>query len=313
MIKTKVGIIFSKEFIGNEPLGHIGSKLPVYLRLLELCQKEGWEAYVVTRKTYERNGIFNGVWLFKSGKFEQVKEPVKIDILYDRSAGVKFPPEGEENLKVINRRDFKILCWDKWLAFQKIGKYMPKTFWVGDYKNVKKILPKIKTDFVVLKPFNGLKGLGIYIGSKAKALEFSPSEKYSQYIAQEFVNTEDGIKGICDGRHDIRVAIVNAKPVWCHVRIPAEGSLKANVAAGGELKELNYQKLPPSLQKIVNEISQKFFKEYDNPVYSIDFGIDKDGTPKIFEFNDQMGFPRWEMKNRDIFLKSLINNFKQKI
>jgi glutathione synthase/RimK-type ligase-like ATP-grasp enzyme len=314
MKKYNFGIVFSKEFKGSTPLGHIGSKLPVYLRLLKLCQREGWGVYVVTRKTYQRDGVFNGVWLFKSGKFQQIRKPIKIDILYDRSAGVKFPPEGEEKLKAVNIRSFKILCWDKWLAYKKFGKYMPKTVWVGDYKkNVKKVLPEIKTNFVVLKPFNGLKGLGIYIGLKEKALEFSPSEKYSQYIAQEFVDTVKGIKEICDGRHDIRVAIINAKPVWCHVRIPAEGSLKANVAGGGTLKEIDYKNLPSSLQKIVEEISKKFAKEYDNPVYSIDFGIDKDGTPKIFELNDQIGFPKWEMKNRDTFLLELVSNFKEKL
>ena len=34
---------------------------------------------------------------------------------------------------------------------------------------------------------------------------------------------------------------------------------------------------------------------------------------KIFEINDQIGFPRWEMKNRDIFLKALVLNFKSKL
>jgi len=45
----------------------------------------------------------------------------------------------------------------------------------------------------------------------------------------------------------------------------------------------------------------------------LDFGINEKGEPKIFEINDQIGFPRWEMKNRDVFLKALVENFRSKI
>ena len=33
----------------------------------------------------------------------------------------------------------------------------------------------------------------------------------------------------------------------------------------------------------------------------------------IFEINDQIGFPLWEMKKRDLFLKELVKNFKKKL
>ena len=52
---------------------------------------------------------------------------------------------------------------------------------------------------------------------------------------------------------------------------------------------------------------------YDNPAYSLDFGIGKDGIPKIFEINDQIGFPKWEMKQRDVFLKELVYDFARKL
>ncbi len=69
MTQINFGICFSKDFVGNDPLGHIGIKLPVYLRFLEFCKDEGWGVYVLTRKTYKGNSVFNGAWIFNKEKF----------------------------------------------------------------------------------------------------------------------------------------------------------------------------------------------------------------------------------------------------
>lgn len=305
--------MFSKGFAGNSPLGHIGAKLPVYLQLLELFQKENWNAYVLTRKTHIGEGVFDGVWKYSNGKFIKIGKKVKMNLVYDRSAGVKFPPDDDNNVVWVNNKKFKTLAWDKWAAYKAIGEYMPKTFLVNDESEIKSATSKIKTDIVVLKPFNGLKGIGIYIGDKKGALEFKFNKKYKPYIAQEFVDTSNGIPRITQGRHDLRIVIVNGKVVWCHVRIPMEGTFLANAAQGGNLTEVDYKLVPNSVKEIVKEVSKLFTKEYDNPLYSLDFGIDKNGLPKIFEINDQMGFPKPDMKNKDIFLNGLVENFKIKL
>jgi hypothetical protein len=307
-----VGLCFSKPLAEIDPLAHITSKYSVYTRLLDFMAQKGWQIYVFTRKTYQGNGVFQGAWVYQNGKFSIEKNNVKADLVYDRSAGVNFPPGGDESVIWVNRRDFKVLAWDKWLAYQKIGKYMPQTIWIENRDEVETVISQIKSDWVVLKPFNGLKGLGIFIGSKADALNFKLDQKYKNYIAQEFVDTSKGIKGITGGRHDLRVAIVNGKAVWCHVRIPPEDSFLANAAQGGELTELDYDTVPGSVKEIVKEISEEFYREYDNPIYSLDFGL-QDGQPYIFEINDQIGFPKWEMKNRDAFLKALVDNFESKL
>ena len=312
MTNYKVGMAFSKDFQGNTPLGHIGVKLPVYIRLLELCEAKGWEVYVLTKKTYKGNGVFEGSWKFSKGKFEKIKSPVKIDLVYDRSAGVKFPPDVDESTIWVNTRAFKVLCWDKWKAYRKIGSFMPKTFLVEKEEDLQLILQKIRTQWVVIKPYNGLKGLGVFIGPKDKAKNFKFGKKYKHYIAQEFLDTSSGIPEITEGLHDLRVAIVNKGAVWSHVRVPKTGSYMANAAAGGILTEVDYSLVPESVKKIVTEVSERFYKQYDNPCYSIDFGIDLDGVPKIFEINDQIGFPRWEMNNRDNFLFELTSGFENK-
>lgn len=310
---TKVGVLFSKPLEDVNPLSHIVSKYSVYTRFLDLMAQKGWDVYVLTRKTYKGNGVFEGGWSYKDGKFEIDRENIKIDLVYDRSAGVNFPPEGDDSIIWVNRREFKVLAWDKWAAYQKLGSYMPQTIWVDSQDEVKEAVEKIKSDWVVLKPFNGLKGLGIFIGPKDKALEFKLDPKYKSYIAQEFVDTSGGLEGITSGMHDLRVAIVNGKPVWSHVRVPASGHYTANAAGGGILTEIDYKtQVPESIKKIVDEVSQMFSNEYDNPIYSLDFGLMKD-KPYIFEINDQIGFPKWEMKNRDNFLSELVRNFEVKL
>lgn len=311
-MKKKVGICFSKELQGETPLSHIVGKLDVYIRLLELMEVEGWEVYVLTRKTYRGNGVFEGGWLFMGGGFVLVKDKLKIDVVYDRTGGVDFPLP-DDRLEVINEREFKILAWDKWATYKVIGNYMPQTILVKEKRDLSKVLSEIKSDTVVLKPINGLKGIGIYIGPKKRAMEFEFSKKYPQYIAQEFIDTNSGIEGVTDGMHDLRIVIVNGAPVWCHVRVPADGSLLANAAQGGSLTEVDYQDVPGKINKMVRDISEIFSAKYRNPIYSLDFGIGKDGTPYVFEVNDQMGFPKWGMKNRDVFLQGIIKNIKARL
>jgi len=311
-MKKKVGICFSKELQGETPLSHIVGKLDVYLRLLELMADAGWEVYVLTRKTYYGNGVFEGGWLFNKGKFILVKNRLKIDLVYDRTGGIDFPLPNDD-LSVINDREFKILAWDKWETSKIIGKYMPQTILVKERKDLTKVLSEIKSDTVVLKPTNGLKGIGIYIGPKNGAMEFEFSKKYPRYIAQEFIDTDGGIPGVTDGMHDLRIVIVNGVPVWCHVRVPADGSLLANAAQGGNLTEVDYQNVPDNIKDIVSEVSKIFTGKFSNPIYSLDFGIGKDGKPYIFEVNDQMGFPKWGMKNRDVFLREIIKSIKSRL
>jgi len=169
----KVGICFSREFKGNFPLSHIGKKLPVYLRLLSLCQQQGWQVFVLTRKTYQGRGIFQGAWQFKNNSFKRKSAKMKIDLIYDLTGGIKFPWQNDRGVKVVNKRNFKILCNSKWQTFQKIGRFMPKTFWLGEKENLVSVIPKIKTSWIVLKPDNGLKGIGVFVGSKEEAKNFS--------------------------------------------------------------------------------------------------------------------------------------------
>ena len=307
-----IGIVFSSELKEINLEKQMGKKYPVYLRFFDFLRGEGWNVFILTRKTYLGKGVFKGGYFYKErGKFKLFLGQIKTSSIYDRSGGVKFPPAEEPDLPVVNMRAFKIFCWDKWQAYLRLKEYMPRTFWVGREENLPKVLPKIKTKMVVLKPYNGLKGLGVFIGDKKEALNFHFLEKYPLYITQHFVDTSGGIAGLIRGLHDLRVVIVNKKIVWSHIRTPPPGSFKANVAGGGEIKEIDCQKIPLVVRNICLKIAEDFYTEFNNPVFSVDFGLENN-KPFIFELNDQIGFPRWEMKARDFFLKELVKRLINK-
>jgi len=76
---------------------------------------------------------------------------------------------------------------------------------------------------VVLKPLNGLMGLGIFVGPKEKAVDFEFDRKYSEYIVQEFVDTSGGFLGLVEGFHDLRVVIINGKDSLVSFANPPQG------------------------------------------------------------------------------------------
>jgi glutathione synthase/RimK-type ligase-like ATP-grasp enzyme len=357
MAKQKtIGIVFSHLASKKDPLSRVGKKRVVYLEFLKKCIEKGFYTVVVSRKYYQSSGIFDIYWtLSTQDVLEKVNSKIKVDLAYDRTGGLHFPLV-DDPLRVVDNREFKVLAWNKWLQFQEIGQYMPKTVLV-DKLDLSASLSELKTDMVVMKPVNGLRGLGIFIGNKSDALDFkfpknetsspfaenqerklvdecdgfllrrdfTPDEAIGKnpdrkvegvsYIAQEFVETKGGISGITKSRHDLRVVIINNKIVWSHVRIPKEGNLKANVSGGngGELCEVEVSKLPKSVVEICDVVSKDFYKKYDNPIYSLDFGFDESGKPYIFEINDQIGFPQMYMKAKDAFLDELVENFRSKL
>lgn len=309
----KLGLVFSKPADMADPFEPLGEKRPVYEDFMERCEKAGLEPFVVTTKTYEGSGLFKGYWKVTGRrKIEFHNQTVKVDVAYDRSGGLKFPPE-DDNLRVVDNREFKILCWNKWKAYQAIGQYMPRTWWVGERKNLEKVLGESKLSFVVLKPYDGLKGMGVFIGTSKDALDFKFLDTKPNYILQEFVETSGGIAGLTPGRHDLRVVIINGKIVWSHIRTPLRGTYKANVARGGHLREITIKDIPGTVRKSALEIAKDFTERYDKPVFSLDFGIGQDGSPKVFEVNDQIGFPREFMQSKDVFLDELVKNLKSKI
>ena len=144
---------------------------------------------------------------------------------------------------------------------------------------------------------------------KGDNIEFGTPNELKKYrikkavLIQEFKETEAGIPGLCKGRHDMRIVIIDGKIVWATIRQPKGKSFLANVAKGGSIKEIEIKDVPKSLTPIIKDLTKIFKKKYFNPIFSIDFGFEN-GKPFIYEINDQIGFPLPKMK-KNIFVEEL--------
>ena len=188
----------------------------------------------------------------------------------------------------------------------RLGRFMPRSFVI---KNQEELLSQLKSlegaPLAVLKPAKGMQGKGILI-DKPENLAHVVLEENSEYVLQEFVDTSQGIPGITEGYHDLRIVVVNGKITLAHVRTPKEGSLLANVALGGSIEEVPLEKIPSFILSCVQEIQAVIDEEFDFPLYSIDFGIQAGSQPFVFELNDQIGFPSEKMNSSELFIENTI-------
>lgn len=254
---------------------------------------------------------FKNALHYEKGAFRKHAGTIIAAAILDRSGGLFFPP-AEINKKVLNCLAFKKLCCDKNLTYAAIGKFMPKNFEVADKKELLKYLKKFNpASLAVLKPARGMCGKDILIQRPAalSSAKLIPGKKYA---LQEFVDTSSGIKGITKSRHDLRIVIVEGVPILAHIRTPKKGSLLANVAQGGKIKEIPIRKIPARVLKTVKNIQKIINRKYFYPLYSIDFGLDEKGKPFVFELNDQIGFPRENMRGAKHFTEALILSLKKR-
>lgn len=309
--KRKIIVMyFKKERFGQDPFLKFGKKRSVYRYFFQKGREMGFDMYLASGPdSYLSNLNFKNPAFFNGEIFSVHNKIIKADAIYDRSGGVSFPPP-KIDLKVLNCSKFKILCNDKNLMYQYFSQFMPRSFAIETPADLKSFLKKFDSDsLVVLKPAKGLGGKNIII-DKVADLNKVILEKEKTYVLQEFIDTSYGIKGLTEETHDLRVVIANGKIVLSHLRTPKKGSLLANVAQGGAIREIPIKKIPLSVLKTVLKMQKLIDKKFNFPVYSIDFGVTRKG-PLIFELNDQIGFPSEKMKNAKNFVKATIHSLKK--
>lgn len=152
------------------------------------------------------------------------------------------------------------------------------------------------------------KGIIIDFPSNMGSVELDPTKKY---VLQEFVDTSKGIPSITSGHHDIRIIIVNGKITLTHVRTPQKGSFLANVAQGGSIREILPEDIPDFIKDIAKNIQSIIDTNFNFPLYSIDFGVQDQRTPFVFELNDQIGFPRENMRQHTDFIDGLLDSLER--
>ncbi len=127
-------------------------------------------------------------------------------------------------------------------------------------------------------------------------------------LFQEFIDTKNGIAGICDSYHDLRLATVNGVIALTHVRIPEQGSLIANYAQGATIRELATADIPENVMSFYRDVSAKIAERFSDPMYTMDIGIGADGRPLLFEINGTTAFPWPEFESKDFFIENLADH-----
>jgi hypothetical protein len=294
---------------GSDPFFNFAHKKNVYYYFFEYGKKSGLDMYLASGKENYLGGLnFKNPLFFNGINFEARGEIICADAIYDRSGGLKFPPP--EIKKILNTIEFKTLCNDKNCMYSLLANFMPASIEIKNQDELKTALQSFPAEKIaVLKPANGLGGKGIFIDLPEILSEVN-LEPGKNYVLQQFINTSGGIKNIIPGKHDLRIIIIAGEIIMAHVRTPKEGHYLANVAQGGKIEELPLKKIPPKAMKMTREIQKIIDKKYGFPIYSIDFGFEKN-RPYVFELNDTIGLPSEKMPSYKIFIQKLILSLKE--
>lgn len=122
-----------------------------------------------------------------------------------------------------------------------------------------KMIEESPSDKMILKPLNGFGGSGVILIEKSamgninSLLDFyiSKSDGKSDYvILQEYIEGAD--KG------DVRILLLNGKPIGAMKRVPGEKDHRSNVSVGGSIEK---HKLTAQEKKICEKIGPKLVKD----------------------------------------------------
>ncbi|MDP3957318.1 MAG: hypothetical protein Q8Q10_02345 [bacterium] len=312
MPNQKILIYFTKKEVAADPYAHIPERREIYWSIFREGRYRGFDMYLGVKPTVHCEDMqFENVLFFTGKKFEFKKERVLFDAIYDRSPSKEFPTPNIDR-KTLNSLAFKKLANNKDLTYELLKKYMPKTFPISSVKDFERALSHFaKNELAVFKPVGSFGGKGVII---TKIENFSPTMLMpgKKYILQKFIDTKNGVPGLTPGRHDLRIIIINGKTTMLQVRTPRPGEMLANMSQGGDCSEFPYEKTPPSVRAIVEVVHPIIDAAFSFPMYSIDFGINTDGTAYIFEINDQIGLKAITGENKRVFCKNLIDALEAK-
>ncbi len=261
--------------------------------------------------------FFKYTWTYKNKKWQRARG-IKPDLIYDKTnfkAGVHyFKKELEKNFKIINDPEFTLLADNKFYTSLIFPDFFKRYYKIFNKKDLLEISKKFKSKKIVLKPARGSGGDEIKIISKNNLSRFPSHYIKNGLIAQEFIDSSQGITNIIKGVHDLRLVFINEKIIYAYIRTPKRGSLLSNIAQGGKMTTIDPEKIPANVKPIINKI-QDIFQSYTPRIFTIDLIFDKKQKPWIVELNTMPGifFYPSQKKWMDKFYLELIKIFKENL
>lgn len=129
-------------------------------------------------------------------------------------------------------------------------------------KNIDYLIQTIEeseNDKMILKPLDGYGGKGVIVIEKSamhnikSLLDFYINKSRGE---SNYVILQDYIEGAENG--DVRVLMLNGKPIGALRRIPAKGDVRSNISAGGSIERY---KLTKADKYLCNEVGKKLVQD----------------------------------------------------
>lgn len=286
-----------------------------YEYLINLSFKRGVKLVVCSYSWFSsEKGVFEKGWFFNGNEWLR-EYNIRPELIYDKlrvnEESHLFKKNISSNIPIVNDPDFTFLVNNKLYTSMLFPEYLKKCFLVADKLEAVEAAKKIKGKNAVLKPLVGSGGQGVVIIPKNE-VKNDDLKVEEQLLCQEFIDSSDGIDGLTDGLHDLRLIFINDKLIYSYLRIPKEGALLANVSKGGTMEIVKKKDLPKSVYPLIKKI-QKRFEVYSKKIYTIDIMFDQDQRPWIVELNTMPGlyFSPEQYYWRDKMYKKMIDLFKE--
>lgn len=277
-------------FSDPEPMGYPFDHIEFYRAYQALStdtDKEGIELVFCRGNTYTGPMTFSQGWKFDQDQnLIKIEEPIQASLIYMKGLEPVFPFD-TTGTKILNDPEFDRLCRDKLATYELFPEFMKKSLPILP-ESAESVAAQMNTQTIVLKPVFGDSGIGIKFVDKSKctSAEIPTTEPY---IAQEYLESIEGVPGIMTGRHDLRLVVANGEPVISYIRVAKEGSLLSNTHQGATVQPIDLEQLPDSCIPIVKEVDSRL-AHFDSRMYSIDFMFES-GKPFVTELNSRAGIP----------------------
>lgn len=260
--------------------------LQSYIDFFKLAEPHFSFFIVRGMRDYKGNGIFKSGYRFDGKKFIHYRRPIAAKVVYDKDSGGSLSARPGKGWAIVNHPALSRLLLNKDFTYTKFKKYMKPLFRVKTKKDCIHVLKKIKTSLAVFKPRSGYGGNGIIIAEKTNFLDRLTCHNG---LIGEFIDGANGIPGITDSYHDLRLTIADGETIEVLVRIPKKGSLLANISQGASAKLLPPSQAPVDARNIVSRIDRMVSK-FGHRLYSVDF-LYENGKPYVVELNARPGLP----------------------
>lgn len=286
----------------------------------QICHKENIQLYRASLEWYDyKNKIFKQAWTFNISlaRWERAYD-IKPDLIYDKTkASMESYYKKEliaKDYSFINNLSFTKILDDKLITSLIFSKWSKKSWLVNNEQKLRRILPKIKSYNLVIKPISESGGKNVQFLNKDNVLREAVLDR--DCLVQEFIDSSSGVPGIktSNSMHDLRLVFVNEKLIYSYIREPEDGSFLANLAQGGSLHIVPKEKLPASLKPIIRR-ANSIFETFTDKIYCIDFMFDENERPWIVELNSMPGlyFTYQEKPCMEGLYKEIIEVFKKKL